>query len=179
MNMMTLLSVNVGSARPMAEAKVNGATGIYKVPVAGDVMVNTLGLDGDAVCDTENHGGAGQAVYVYGTADYDWWSAKLGAPLEPGMFGENLTVAGLASADYNIGDRLRIGDVLLEISAPRIPCHVLAKRMDDAHFVKRFPGGRAPGPVLPGDHAGSGARRDAGGHSSAERPGPGRDRDVP
>ena len=143
--MMTVLSVNVGSVRAMADAKVNGTTGIYKVPVAGDVMVHMLGLEGDAVCDTENHGGPGQAVYVYGTPDYEWWSAELGAPLEPGMFGENLTVSGLASADCNIGDQLLVGDVLLEISAPRIPCHVLAKRMDDAQFVKRFRAAERPG----------------------------------
>jgi len=124
---MELLSVNIGAARAMSEAKVNGKTGIYKEPCESPVYVGALGLTGDAVCDTKNHGGPDQAVYLYGTPDYAWWAAELGAELEPGTFGENLTIAGLESAAAWVGDRLRIGDVLLEVTAPRIPC--LAKLM--------------------------------------------------
>ena len=72
-------------------------------------------------------------------------AAELGAELEPGTFGENLTIAGLESAAAWVGDRLRIGDVLLEVTAPRIPCHILARRMDDPQFVKRFRAAERPG----------------------------------
>jgi MOSC domain-containing protein YiiM len=142
---MTLVSVNSGVAQQMAEAKVNGQTGIFKVPVSGDVAVETLGLQGDAVCDTKNHGGPDQAVYVFGTPEYAWWTAELGTALAPGTFGENLTIDGFESAAAQIGDRFQIGDVILEISSPRIPCHVLAKRMEDAQFVKRFRAAERPG----------------------------------
>ncbi len=142
---MNVTSVNIGAARAMSEAKVNGKTGIYKQPVDGPVDVAHLGLPGDAVCDTKNHGGPDQAVYVYGQPDYDWWATELGESLAPGTFGENITISGLESANTSIGDRLVIGTLILEITAPRIPCHVLARRMEDNAFVKRFRAAERPG----------------------------------
>ena len=44
------------------------------------------------IASKKHHGGPDQAVYVYGEHDYAWWSEQLGRPLEPGTFGENLTV---------------------------------------------------------------------------------------
>lgn len=142
---MKLLSVNIGAARSMSEAKVNGRTGIYKDPCESPVYIGVQGLTGDAVCDTKNHGGPDQAVYLYGAPDYAWWAAELGAELEPGTFGENLTIAGLESARVWVGDRLRVGEVLLEVTAPRIPCHILARRMEDAQFVTKFRAAERPG----------------------------------
>lgn len=142
---MKLISINIGKAQPLANAKAVGVTGIYKQAVAVPVAVDTLGLRGDAVCDTENHGGVDQAVYVYGTPDYAWWAAALGRELAPGTFGENLTITALESGQLNIGDRLRIGAVTLEITAPRIPCVTLARRMDDSAFLKCFREAERPG----------------------------------
>jgi len=104
-----------------------------------------MGLVGDIILDTENHGGEDQAVYIYTADDYDWWTAELGREVGPGTFGENLTIQGLESADCAIGDRLQIGPVLLEVTAPRIPCGTLAARMEDGEFVKRFRGAARPG----------------------------------
>jgi MOSC domain-containing protein YiiM len=142
---MYVLSVNVGSAQPLANAKAPGVTGIFKRPTSGPVRVTANGLAGDTICDTENHGGADQAVYVYGEPDYAWWSAELGRELIPGTFGENLTLAGLASAELAIGDRLHMDEVTLEVTDPRIPCVTLARRMDDPAFLKRFRAAERPG----------------------------------
>ena len=59
------------------------------------------------------------------------------APLEIG-FNPEFLIAGLESARVWVGDRLRVGEVLLEVTAPRIPCHILARRMEDAQFVTKF-----------------------------------------
>jgi MOSC domain-containing protein YiiM len=142
---MQLVSVNTGTAQPIAYAKTSGVTGIYKRPASEPVRVASLGLEGDTICDTENHGGADQAVYVYGLPDYAWWSAELGRELAPGTFGENLTIAGLESAKLAIGDRLRIGELVLEVTAPRIPCVTLAQRMGDPAFLKLFRSAERPG----------------------------------
>ena len=142
---MHVLSVNRGRAEPIADAKAIGVTGIDKRPQPGPVAVGALGLDGDAICDTENHGGVDQAVYVYGEPDYRWWAAELGRELAPGTFGENLTVSGLESAALAAGDRLLAGDLILEVTAPRIPCVTLARRMGDPAFLKRFRAAERPG----------------------------------
>ena len=142
---MRLLSVNVGGDTPIEGAGKSGKTGIFKRPVDGTAEVTTLGLVGDTISDKENHGGPDQAVYVYGTPDYEWWSEELGRHLPPGTFGENLTVSGLESTEYCIGDRFFVGSTVLEVTAPRIPCSTLNARMRDRMFVKRFMRAERPG----------------------------------
>jgi MOSC domain-containing protein YiiM len=142
---MQLISVNAGQRRAIANAKASGHTGIYKIPASAPVEITANGLAGDVICDTENHGGPDQAIYVYGSPDYAWWSATLGRELLPGTFGENLTLSELESAQFSIGDRLCVGATILEVTAPRIPCVTLAARMGDPHFVKRFRQAERPG----------------------------------
>src|SRR5215510_9585919 len=103
---MKLLSVNVGTIRPLYTGEKSGRTGIFKMPSTSPVRVMADGLEGDAVVDKANHGGPDQALYVYGSTDYDWWSGELGRSLAPGTFGDNLTIEGLESSQLNIGDRL-------------------------------------------------------------------------
>jgi MOSC domain-containing protein YiiM len=141
---MELISVNVGRERTIRTDRLE-ATGIFKAPVAGPVRITGLGLEGDFVGSPKHHGGPDQAVYVYGAADYAWWSRELGRELTPGAFGENLTIGGLESAPLSIGDRLRVGVVILQVTAPRIPCVTLAARMGDPRFVKRFRHAERPG----------------------------------
>lgn len=140
-----LLSVNIGHATPIEGARKSGRTGIFKHPVDGPVEILSGGLAGDTISDTKNHGGVDQAVYVFGSPDYDWWSEELRRELPPGTFGENLTVSGLESATVCIGDRLSIGPVVLEVTAPRIPCLTLAVRMENPAFLKRFRRAERPG----------------------------------
>lgn len=142
---MELISVNIGQERAMKNAKASGKTGIYKLPVSEPVQITANGLPGDAICDVENHGGVDQAVYIFGAPDYAWWSEHLGYELAPGTFGENLTISELESTQFSIGDRLHIGPVILEVTAPRIPCVTLAVRMGDPTFVKRFRYAERPG----------------------------------
>ena len=145
---MKVTSINVATAETIQNGKSSGLTGIFKRPVSGPALVTAAGLAGDAIVNRKHHGGPDQAVYLYTTGDYDWWAAKLDRALEPGTFGENLTIEGLQSADLVIGDRLEIGDVLLEVTAPRIPCSNLAARMGDRQFVKRFRAAERPGAYL-------------------------------
>ena len=104
-----LASVDVGRELPIENAKRSGVTGIFKRPVRGPVEVGANGLAGDPICDTENHGGPDQAVYVFGAPDYAWWSEAPGRELPPGIFGENLTILGFESMGALIGDRLYVG----------------------------------------------------------------------
>ena len=142
---MRLLSVNVGGETPIAGARKSGKTGIFKRPVESPVEILAGGPAGDTISDTENHGGPDQAVYLFGAPDYAWWSEELGRELPPGTFGENLTVSGLESSLLCVGDRLEIGPVVLEVTAPRIPCLTLAVRMGEPAFLKRFRWAERPG----------------------------------
>ena len=143
---MRLASVNIGRPQDLDVGGKIVSTGIYKRPVMRPVHVGRLGLDGDTIVDDTVHGGADQAVYVFGSDDYEWFSFGVGRPLEPGTFGDNLTIDGLASPDFAVGDRLEIGEtVVIEVSAPRTPCSTLAYRLGDPKFVRRFRESERPG----------------------------------
>ncbi len=142
---MELLNVNIGRKQTQPKGDGLETTGIYKRPTGEPVQITRLGIREDFIGDQKNHGGPDQALYIYGQPDYDWWSTRLGRPLEPGTFGENLTISDLHSADFKVGDCLQIGTTLLEITAPRIPCGTFARRMGDAHFANQYRQAEKPG----------------------------------
>lgn len=141
---MRLESINVGRVERVGHGNKSHDTGICKVPVDGGVRVTTLGIPGDAIVSTKHHGGPDQAVYAYSADDYDWWRAEGGRDYFPGLFGENLTIRDLPT-DMNIGDRLLIGELVLEATSPRIPCNTFAMRMQDSGFGAKFRDAERPG----------------------------------
>lgn len=142
---MQIESVNVGKARQLDGPNFRGKTGIFKAPTSGPVQIDELGLEGDEIIHTQHHGGADQAVYLYRQEDYDWWSETLGEIVAAGTFGENLTLSGLPAPDIAIGTHLHFAEVVLEVSAPRIPCNILAQRMSSPKFAKQFMRAERPG----------------------------------
>lgn len=112
------------------------------------VRVGPLGLDGDTVADKVNHGGTDQAVYAYGREDLDWWTEQLGRELRNGMFGENLTTAGIDVSSALIGETWRVGQVVLQVTSPRVPCNTFKSWLDEPHWVKRFAAAGRPGAYL-------------------------------
>lgn len=133
-----LLSVNIGLPRELPYRGGTVTTGIVKEPVDGPVPLGPTGLDGDGQADLSVHGGVHMAAYAYSVDDYAWWAGRLGREPSPGLFGENLTVTGLRGEDVRIGDRLRIGTALVQVTSARTPCFKLGIRMGDKRFVPRF-----------------------------------------
>jgi MOSC domain-containing protein YiiM len=141
---MRLVSINVGRAETISFGNKSMETGIGKRPVKGPVPVTTDGLPGDAILAVKHHGGPDQAIYAYSADDYDWWAQKTGKEFYPGLFGENLTIRDMPT-DMCVGDRLLIGEVVLEATAPRIPCDTFATRMQDPGFGLQFRDAERPG----------------------------------
>lgn len=133
-----VISVNVGMPIEVPYQGRTVRTGIFKSPATGRLAVRGTGIAGDGQGDLEVHGGVDKAVYVYSQDSYLWWAKELGHSLQPGEFGENLTVTGLTEDLVRIGDRLRVGDALVEVTQPREPCFKLGIRMGDKRFVARF-----------------------------------------
>lgn len=133
-----VVSVNVGRPRTVTHMGRLRETAIRKEPVDGRVVVSGVNLEGDEQADKRVHGGPEQAVYAYAREDYEWWERELGKPLEPGTFGENLTLEGVDVTNARLGERWQIGSVVLEVASPRLPCWKLGQRMGDQRFVQRF-----------------------------------------
>jgi MOSC domain-containing protein YiiM len=142
---MKLMSVNLGQERLLQHKNRVEHTGIFKFPVEKPVKVTKLGLEQDVIVSKKHHGGPDQAVYIYGGTDYQWWSKELQKEISPGMFGDNLTIGDLESAQFNVGDYLHIGEVSLQVTAPRIPCETFAARMEDPQWVRKFRYAERPG----------------------------------
>ena len=123
-------------------------TGIWKLPVEGRVAVRGVNLEGDEQADRAVHGGHDKALYAYAREDTDWWERELGRTLPHGVFGENLTLRGVDVSGALIGERWRIGSVLLEVSEPRFPCWKLGARFGDPKMLKRFSAALRPGAYL-------------------------------
>lgn len=147
-----VLSVNVGSAVPSdATSSPTGTTGIDKRPVQSlDVRDpgpkrggQGSGVLGDHIGDQRHHGGRTQAVYLFAREELDRWAAALGRDLAPGVFGENVTTAGIPVDDLVLGTRLAFGDpdrggAVLTVCGPRIPCRTFAAHIGVRGWVKRF-----------------------------------------
>ncbi|MET9275897.1 MOSC domain-containing protein [Kribbella sp. NPDC003557] len=145
---MRLLTVNVVE-KLIPGPKETGFTAIDKRPQSGRVRVGELGLAGDRVCDTKNHGGPDQALYAYAEEDARWWSAELGRDIPTGLFGENLRTEGVDISGALLGEVWRIGDeVEVMVRAPRIPCITFQHRMQEPHWAKRFHQAGCPGAYL-------------------------------
>lgn len=136
---MKIVSVNVGEPREVEWKGMTVRTGIFKDPVDGPVMIHPLNLVGDAQADLTVHGGTEKAVYAYPAEHYSHWRKELtGMSLFWGVFGENLTTEGLSEDTLHIGDRLRIGSAVIEVTQPRMPCYKLALRFGRDDIIKRF-----------------------------------------
>jgi MOSC domain-containing protein YiiM len=136
---MKLLSIQVGRPRTVTWRRRTVTTGIYKDPVQGRVMLRRHNLEGDEQADLRVHGGWDKAVYVYPSEHYAFWRTQLsGLYLPYGMFGENFTTEGLDESSIRIGDRFGIGDALVEVTQPRVPCYKLAVRFRRPDMPQRF-----------------------------------------
>ena len=124
----SVLSVNVAEIREIPHNGEMVPTGIWKVPVEARVAVRGVNVEGDEQADRAVHGGVDKALYAYACEDTDWWERELGRELPHGVFGENLTLRGVDVTGAEIGERWRIGSVLLEVSEPRFPCWKLGAR---------------------------------------------------
>jgi MOSC domain-containing protein YiiM len=94
--------------------------GLPKLPIE-TADVTWKGMAGDRQATRLHHGRPWQALCIWSAEVIDDF-CDAGHPLAPGRAGENITVRGLPWDEVRAGVRLRIGDVLTEVSAYTLPC---------------------------------------------------------
>ena len=117
--------------------------------------VTREGVEGDKQKNLKYHGGPNRAVCLFSTELYDRLRG-LGIDLCPGAVGENFTTTGIDLQRLAKGDRLKVGQCTIEITAVRVPCRSLKKWDDDLpELIVGFSGWVAKvveeGLVRPGD----------------------------
>jgi MOSC domain-containing protein YiiM len=99
--------------------------GIPKLPV-DSARVTRFGVEGDFQKNLKYHGGPNRAVCLYSTELYAELRSE-GVDVDNGFFGENFTTTGLDLTALDKGDRLRVGECVIEITDVRVPCNTLKK----------------------------------------------------
>ncbi len=125
----TAPAVLTGALAPLGTDGI--VSGIAKEPAPGPWRIAALGIDGDAQGDPKHHGGPEKALHQYPHDHYAAWQAEIGPhPLlsRPGAFGENLSTRDWTEANICIGDVVRFGPVVLQVSQGRQPCFRLNRR---------------------------------------------------
>jgi MOSC domain-containing protein YiiM len=125
----SILALLAGKAMPLTRGEMSA---IGKTVVPGRARIGFLGIEGDQQADQIHHGGPDKALHHYPFDHYmHWGGLATDHPLLnlPGAFGENISTWGLLEDEVCIGDRLRCGTALLEISQGRQPCWKQAARM--------------------------------------------------
>ncbi|GAA59493.1 MOSC domain protein [Pseudoalteromonas sp. BSi20652] len=136
---MKIISTNISTIKTVIYNDKEVRTGIFKIPTIERVIIEELNVVGDEQADLVNHGGVDKAVYAFSHNHYDYWKQTLGNEnLASGIFGENFTVSNLDEAKIHIGDHVRIGTALLEVSQPRVPCFKLAIALNNKNSLKLF-----------------------------------------
>jgi MOSC domain-containing protein YiiM len=97
--------------------------GLPKYPIA-EAQVNRLGIEGDEVAHPQFHGGPKQALLLITEEGLEELKAK-GYPVFPGAMGENITTRGLDRRQMRLGQRYRIGQIIVELTKIRVPCSAL------------------------------------------------------
>lgn len=117
--------------------------------------ITAEGVAGDWQTDRRYHGGPSRAVCLFSRELIEEFGRE-GIELFPGAVGENLTTDGIDLRRLNVGDRLRVGQCLLEITKVRVPCSKLKRYHKD--LPKRIEGRSGwlakvvePGEVRQGD----------------------------
>jgi MOSC domain-containing protein YiiM len=102
----------------------NSPTGIYKQSIE-QVSVDKFGIVGDFQADKRFHGGPEKALHQYALRSYEKIVKRyplLHKKAKPGAIGENLSATNMNEYNVCIGDIYKLGNCLLQVSSPRIPC---------------------------------------------------------
>lgn len=122
-------TVLTGCIRPLGDGAIVSA--IDKKPGEGEIHIGFEGLTGDEQADRKHHGGREKAVHHYPFEHYSAWRQRLPASGlfdRPGAFGENFSTLGMTEETLCVGDVLRVGSALLQVSQGRQPCRTLNAR---------------------------------------------------
>ena len=113
--------------------QLNSSQGGVPKKSIDNAYIGWKGVEGDRQATRKHHGRPFQALSL--------WSAEVmetlryeGHRVVPGSAGENITVSGISWNDVRPGTRMRIGEVLCDISSYAVPCKQLAELFVDRDF---------------------------------------------
>jgi MOSC domain-containing protein YiiM len=128
-------AVFTGQPKLITDERGTWTSSIFRDRVAGPVQVTLHGLSGDKVAQPY-HGGPGAAICVHLNDHYSFWNTQYNMNLQAGSVGENVTLSDICEDHVCVGDKVRLGSAVVQVSGPRVPCANLARRIGRSGWVK-------------------------------------------
>lgn len=127
--------VFAGTPKELLDGRGSWTSSICRDRVQGSIGVRVEGLAGDKVAQPY-HGGLDAAICVHLADHYEFWKREYAIDLPAGSVGENIALADLTESEIYVGDIVRLGTAVAQVSGPRVPCANLARRIGRADWVK-------------------------------------------
>ncbi|MBM7663240.1 MOSC domain-containing protein YiiM [Bacillus mesophilus] len=136
LNSFKIKSLNIGKPKKIETNNhvFISSVGRNKVSKA---FLSKQGFEDDSV-QYKYHGGPDRAVLFYSYEHYQKWENEYTKEFTIPGFGENITVSGLSEENVKIGDIYQIGETMVQITQPRIPCDNLSKYNEVKTLHKRL-----------------------------------------
>jgi MOSC domain-containing protein YiiM/ferredoxin-NADP reductase len=134
---LALIQLRAGKIKQLWGKGIESA--IYKSPLSGPVQITEMGIPTDQHAFPA-HITPDRALLHYSSSHYEKWRAELPASahlFKPGAFGENLYSEEVDETTMCIGDKISIGEVLLELTESRAPCYKLNHRFETKDMARR------------------------------------------
>ncbi|WP_419764681.1 MAG: MOSC domain-containing protein [Arcobacter sp.] len=137
-NIAKILSLKVGKILKTETENKEFISAIKKSPVK-ESYLTTLGFKDDEQADKKHHGGENKAVLFYSSLSYQKLNTFLGINLDYeniSPLGENILVADIDEDSVCVGDILKIGEAIVQVTQPREPCKKLNINTQNNQMLK-------------------------------------------
>jgi len=115
---------------------VNVSSGGVPKTMVESAEIRKGGVDGDFNRFRDGRGGdLDRAVCIFSLERIEGLKQE-GHPIEVGSTGENLTIRGVEWDSLSEGDRLEVGDAVLELSEPCAPCSKIGESFIGRRFAR-------------------------------------------
>ncbi|XPV69104.1 MAG: MOSC domain-containing protein [Halarcobacter sp.] len=113
-------------------------SGIKKYPIDKSYLTKT-GFKDDFQADLVHHGGENKALFLFSLLTYGKINSHFDNNFDMtnmAYFGENLILSDICEKDVCVGDILKIGETLVQITQPRQPCWKLSANTNKKNMTK-------------------------------------------
>ncbi len=118
------------AATPVPFGSKGAPSSIVKKPIESINVLIDKTLE-DEQGNKRLHGGPEKVLHQYAIDSYLVFKEHFPEHAEqflPGSIGENISVPGMTDKTTKIGDVYRMGDVVLQVGSPRVPCSKISQR---------------------------------------------------
>ncbi|GGF83508.1 MOSC domain-containing protein [Alteromonas lipolytica] len=136
---MNIAALYAGKPAPLGPR--NALTAICKQPV-DYLTVHSDCTDEDDQANKRLHGGPEKVLHQYSLAGYALISEHyptLADKAVAGSIGENISIEGMTDETVFIGDVYAMGEIIVQVGAPRAPCNKINQRFETPN-LDRFTG---------------------------------------